>query len=105
MFVLDDFPAPPPFPGVHDPDHVTVFARPNRGTVGIVPRSVVLTCSRNFLIAKYYGTFRKGYVDMMRDGVVFGEKRLFSMCEALEIFPVISRQCSTGCGAGALRQC
>ncbi|MGX9991625.1 hypothetical protein ACS4RR_021080 [Rhizobium sp. Z1P35] len=41
-------------------------------------------------VAKYYGTFRKGYIEMMRDGVVFGEKRLFSMCEALEIFPVIS---------------
>lgn len=41
-------------------------------------------------VMRYYRTFRKGYIEMMRDGVVFGEKRLFSMCEALEIFPVIS---------------
>lgn len=34
-----------------------------------------------------YPTFRKGYLAEMRDGTVFGEKRLFAICEAIGIFP------------------
>lgn len=61
-------------------EHLTMLILNRIEELGITPTEV----------RKYYGTFRKGYVEMMRDGVVFGEKRLFSMCEALELFPVIS---------------
>lgn len=34
-----------------------------------------------------YPTFRKGYISEMRDGTIFGEKRLFAICEAIGLFP------------------
>ncbi|CDN46818.1 hypothetical protein [Neorhizobium galegae] len=41
-------------------------------------------------IARKYPGFRAAYIQAMRSGVLFGEKRLLSMCEALGLFVVFS---------------